>query len=461
MSIARGAAAAVAPGSGPRGGERAGGGRGHALVPLEVDERPLIAVRTGHLEEHDVPGAHHRRGPRRRLRRRRGRAGQTAKLEGIVGRHDATREGDRRDATRTHVRRGERDAPDVRVARAGGVRRRGHPRGGWGARSREVERREVRPTAILCQFPKLQILWTLTVGTPEGEFQTGYYTPGARTRTGATRRVSSLGARHARGRPEPRAVLDAHRRGRSRLRRDTPPRRRRPRRAPPPSKPPRVLREEARLRAEAEALLARMSSEATRAKTLAAATATAAASTRTIPAPKHSSARGDLPAPRRRGDAPRPDPSRHPQRPDARRRSLREPRAAHPEPPPRAPRDPSLERVAREAVERARRRLADAQTARVETDEASSPSRRRRRRRRRRENPSRRRGRRGGRRATRRADRRGDRRAREKRTRAQKYSTPALEPAHEPSSASRASAARAARCCSRARRASTSPRNRT
>ena len=138
----------------------------------------------------------------------------------------------------------------------------------------------------------------------------------------------------------------------------------------PPSKPPRVLREEARLRAEAEALLARMSSEATRAKTLAAATATAAASTRTIPAPKHSSARGDLPAPRRRGDAPRPDPSRQPQRPDARRRSLREPRAAHPEPPPRAPRDPSLERVAREAVERARRRLADAQTARVETDEA-------------------------------------------------------------------------------------------
>ena len=122
------------------------------------------------------------------------------------------------------------------------------------------------------------------VGTPEGAFQTGY--PPARARGLARRGASPHSARHARGRSEPRAVLDAHRRGRSRLRRDTPPRRRRPRRAPPPSKPPRVLREEARLRAEAEALLARMSSEATRAKTLAAATATAAASTRTIPAPK-------------------------------------------------------------------------------------------------------------------------------------------------------------------------------
>lgn len=218
-----------------RGGESAGGGRGHALVPLEVDERPLIAVRTGHLEEHDVPGAHHRRGPRRRLRRR-GRAGQTAKLEGIVGRHDATREGDRRDATRTHVRRGEKRRAG-RACRARGrcaeegtpARRLGSAVAGGGAAGGPTDRHFV-PRKL---FPFVQILWTFTVLAPPRErFKRA--TRRARARGLARRGASPHSARHARGRSEPRAVLDAHRRGRSRLRRDTPPRRRRPRRAPPP-----------------------------------------------------------------------------------------------------------------------------------------------------------------------------------------------------------------------------------
>ena len=371
MSIARGAAAAVAPGSGPRAGAKArgaGGGTHWSLLRLTNDHLspfgPVISRSTtspGRITG-VVRGVGFGGGgaPGRPPSSRASSVDMTRRARGT----GETRRG------RTSVE-AKRGAPDVRVARAGGVRRRGHPRGGWGARSREVERREVRPTAILCQgncFPYFKFSGLSLLAPPRERFKRA--TRRARARGLARRGASPHSARHARGRPEPRAVLDAHRRGRSRLRRDTPPRRRRPRRAPPPSKPPRVLREEARLRAEAEALLARMSSEATRAKTLAAATATAAASTRTIPAPKNSSARGDLPAPRRRGDAPRPDPPRHPQRPDARRRSLREPRAAHPEPPPRAPRDPSLERVAREAVERARHRLADAQTARVETDEA-------------------------------------------------------------------------------------------
>ena len=198
MSIARGAAAAVAPGSGPRAGANArgaGGGTHWSLLRLTNDHLspfgPVISRSTtspGRITG-VVRGVGFGGGgaPGRPPSSRASSVDMTRRARGT----GETRRG------RTSVE-AKRGAPDVRVARAGGVRRRGHPRGGWGARSREVERREVRPTAILCQFPKLQILWTLTVGTPEGEFQTGYYTPGARTRTGAARRVSSLGATCAR-----------------------------------------------------------------------------------------------------------------------------------------------------------------------------------------------------------------------------------------------------------------------
>ena len=197
MSIARGAAAAVAPGSGPRAGAKArgaGGGTHWSLLRLTNDHLspfgPVISRSTtspGRITG-VVRGVGFGGGgaPGRPPSSRASSVDMTRRARG-------TRE-TRRGRTSVEAKRG---APDSRVARAGGVRRRGHPRGGWGARSREVERREVRPTAILCQFPKVQILPILSQLAPPREFQTGY-PPGARTRTGAARRVSSLGATCAR-----------------------------------------------------------------------------------------------------------------------------------------------------------------------------------------------------------------------------------------------------------------------
>lgn len=252
----------------------------------------------------------------------------------------------------------------MRVARAGGVRTRGRRRDATPERrlrERKVERRDARPTAGSTDSTSLGA---------EGKFQTGF--PAGRAyedwggparlptrrdmRAGDPNRVPSwlLAGEGDRG-----FVVTLHRD-------DDVPVGHLP---PSKPKPPRVFPEEARLRAEAEALLARMSSEATRAKTLAAAAAAAAAaSTRTIPAPRKSTARRDLSAPR----AP-PDPRKGEETPHAPTRLARARPANPARGTPSRPRASPATRAS--SASRARRSSARDVASRTRRRRASKPTR--------------------------------------------------------------------------------------